>query len=104
MAAAIREGRFELGDELLLQALTSLRGSELLGLDCPLGWPTPFVGAGAAHAEGRPWPHRHVSGEVARAMMRLHRGMPCMAVMETEGNTRPAPSPNSTSSGSTPVA
>lgn len=58
-------------DTLLLEVLTSLAAGDVLGMDCPLGWPMPFVAAVAAHAGGRPWPHRDLSGEESRAAMRL---------------------------------
>lgn len=58
-------------DDLLLEVLTSLAPGDVLGLDCPFGWPLPFVQAVAAHAECRPWPHRHMTGDQSRAAMRL---------------------------------
>lgn len=32
------------------------RGVDKVGIDCPLGWPEPFVAALAAHRDGHPWP------------------------------------------------
>lgn len=34
------------------------RGADRVGIDCPVGWPDPFVAAVAAHAAGEPWPGR----------------------------------------------
>lgn len=34
------------------------RAADRVGIDCPLGWPDPFVAAVAAHAAGGPWPGR----------------------------------------------
>ena len=36
--------------------LTACRGADKIGLDCPLGWPMPFVDFVTAHQEGRPVP------------------------------------------------
>lgn len=45
-------------DEDLLDLLSGLMPQERAGVDCPFGWPAPFVEALAAHAEHRPWPGR----------------------------------------------
>src|SRR5262249_6812613 len=34
-------------------------------IDCPLGWPVPFVEAVSAHRNGKPWPGRGNSDPVA---------------------------------------
>lgn len=47
----------ELGaDDAALATLA--RGADRVGIDCPVGWPDPFVAAVAAHAAGEPWPGR----------------------------------------------
>lgn len=32
--------------------------ADKVGIDCPFGWPEPFLAAVSAHAAGRPWPGR----------------------------------------------
>lgn len=42
-------------DESLLELMAH---SDVVGIDCPLGWPDPFVSAVVAHAAMGPWPGR----------------------------------------------
>lgn len=58
-------------DADLLVLLGGLQPGEVAGLDCPLGWPLPFLAALAAHAAHEPWPHRGRPGDEVRAEMRL---------------------------------
>ena len=44
-----------LDDDRLLELM---RGADHIGIDCPLGWPVPFVEAVVAHQSGKPWPGR----------------------------------------------
>ncbi|MGW1026412.1 DUF429 domain-containing protein [Streptomyces sp. NPDC002577] len=60
-------------DEDLLGLLTGLRPGERAGIDCPFGWPIPFVEAVSAHAAGRPWPGRGAESAAHRATLRLRR-------------------------------
>jgi len=40
--------------------------ADKVGIDCPFGWPEPFVAAMAAHQAGRPWPVAHEAGSAGR--------------------------------------
>lgn len=42
-------------DESLIRLMVV---ADVVGIDCPLGWPTPFVQALSAHAEEQSWPGR----------------------------------------------
>ncbi len=42
-----------------------------VGLDCPLGWPEPFVQAITAHSQMAPWPGRDLDPEEFRKMLKL---------------------------------
>lgn len=44
-----------LDDDRLLELM---RGADHIGIDCPLGWPVPFVEAVVGHQSGKPWPGR----------------------------------------------
>ena len=37
-----------------------------IGIDCPLGWPEPFIDAITAHRNGKPWPGRNVNPDEYR--------------------------------------
>lgn len=37
-----------------------------IGIDCPLGWPEPFIDAITAHRTGKPWPGRNVDPDEYR--------------------------------------
>lgn len=39
--------------------LAACASADRAGIDCPFGWPEPFLAAVSAHAAGRPWPGRH---------------------------------------------
>jgi hypothetical protein len=43
-------------DDARLLAL--IQSADKAGIDCPFGWPQPFVSAVAAHQRGAPWPGR----------------------------------------------
>lgn len=43
----------------------------MTGIDCPFGWPQPFVTAVQAHADRRPWPGRHEPSNAFRAHLVL---------------------------------
>ena len=43
-------------DDAVLDACAS---ADRVGIDCPFGWPDPFVAAVSAHRPGQPWPGRH---------------------------------------------
>jgi predicted nuclease with RNAse H fold len=44
-----------LTDDALVERMAD---ANVVGIDCPLGWPDPFVAAIGAHAAGQPWPGR----------------------------------------------
>lgn len=39
--------------------LAACASADRVGIDCPFGWPEPFLAAVSAHAAGQPWPGRH---------------------------------------------
>ena len=47
------------------------RTADKTGIDCPFGWPQPFVAAVRAHADRRPWPGRHEPPDAFRAHLAL---------------------------------
>jgi hypothetical protein len=47
--------RDDASDDGLIQIC---RDVEKVGIDCPFGWPAPFVAAFSAHALGQGWPGR----------------------------------------------
>jgi len=49
-----------------------LESADKVGLDCPLGWPEPFVRAITAHSQMAPWPGRGLDPEQYRRML-AHR-------------------------------
>lgn len=42
--------------------LARMGEADIVGIDCPLGWPDPFVAALAAHSTTGPWPGRSGAG------------------------------------------
>ena len=54
------------GDDALIEVCES---SDMTGIDCPFGWPEPFVRAVRAHAEGAPWPGRDEPVEEYRSSL-----------------------------------
>ena len=44
-----------------------------VGVDCPFGWPTPFVEAVTAHQSFEPWPGRDLPPDPFRRTLRLRR-------------------------------
>ncbi|MCM2579289.1 DUF429 domain-containing protein [Streptomyces meridianus] len=57
----------------LLGLLERLEPDDRVGVDCPFGWPIPFVQAVSAHAAGAPWPGRGLDSGEHRAGLRLRR-------------------------------
>ncbi|WUD73896.1 DUF429 domain-containing protein [Streptomyces sp. NBC_00510] len=60
-------------DDVLADLLCGLEPGERAGVDCPFGWPIPFVEAVSAHAAGTPWPGRGTDGSAYRATLRHRR-------------------------------
>jgi predicted nuclease with RNAse H fold len=56
-----------LDDAELLRLIAS---ADKVGIDCPFGWPQPFVEAVSAHALGAPWPDRGRLGASSRRALR----------------------------------
>jgi hypothetical protein len=56
-----------LDDEPLLALIES---ADKAGIDCPFGWPEPFVNAVVAHANSAPWPGRGQVGLRHRRSLR----------------------------------
>ena len=52
------------GDDRLLELMTV--PWDKIGIDCPLGWPEPFVDAITAHRKGKAWPGRNVEADEYR--------------------------------------
>lgn len=50
--------------------LDACAGADRVGIDCPFGWPEPFVSAVSAHVAGRPWPGRHRIAQHYRRQLR----------------------------------
>jgi len=50
--------------------LTLIRSADKAGIDCPFGWPQPFVDAVTAHAHAAPWPGRGQTGAPHRRSLR----------------------------------
>jgi hypothetical protein len=69
----VESPRLRCSDEELLDLLGGLGSEDRAGVDCPFGWPAPFVEAMTAHAEGRPWPGRGHDSTAHRATLRLRR-------------------------------
>src|SRR5919108_1269689 len=57
----------DLDDDALLALI---RSADKAGIDCPFGWPQPFVEAVAAHAHAAPWPGRGRLGAPHRRSLR----------------------------------
>lgn len=55
-------------DEALIEVC---RQADKTGIDCPFGWPEPFVAAVQAHAAGRGWPGRGQPADGFRARLAL---------------------------------
>ena len=56
-----------LDDDRLLALIES---ADKVGVDCPFGWPQPFVNAVAAHANAMAWPGRGRLGSSHRRLLR----------------------------------
>jgi predicted RNase H-like nuclease len=56
-----------LDDDQLLRLIES---ADKAGIDCPFGWPAPFVNAVVAHGNGAPWPGRGQLGLRHRRSLR----------------------------------
>ncbi len=50
--------------------LAFIEDADKIGVDCPFGWPEPFVNAVAAHAHGQAWPGRGQPGPGHRRSLR----------------------------------
>jgi hypothetical protein len=50
--------------------LTLIGSADKAGIDCPFGWPTPFVEAVVAHGDGAAWPGRGQAGPGFRRSLR----------------------------------
>lgn len=50
--------------------LTLMEGADKVGVDCPFGWPAPFINAVTAHANGEAWPGRGQPGSGYRRSLR----------------------------------
>jgi Protein of unknown function (DUF429) len=50
--------------------LTLIGSADKAGIDCPFGWPTPFVEAVVAHGDGAAWPGRGQAGSSHRRSLR----------------------------------
>lgn len=72
-AAVVQAPRLRCTDDELLAVLGGLRPGERAGVDCPFGWPIPFVEAVSAHAAARRWPGRGTDSAEHRATLRLRR-------------------------------
>lgn len=60
-----------LADDALVDRMAD---ADIVGIDCPLGWPDPFVVAVGAHAAGKPWPGRAAADpDVFRRSLCLRR-------------------------------
>lgn len=66
-SAAVRLVR-DRSDASLIQVC---RTADKTGIDCPFGWPQPFVAAVQGHADRRPWPGRHRAPDAFRAHLSL---------------------------------
>jgi len=53
-------------DEALIAAC---RTADKVGIDCPFGWPDPFVTALVAHRDAQPWPGRGLAGSAFRRQL-----------------------------------
>lgn len=51
--------------------LALARQADKVGIDCPFGWPQPFVDAVSAHASGAAWPGRDLEPEAYRRRLRF---------------------------------
>ncbi|MFI8184523.1 DUF429 domain-containing protein [Actinacidiphila glaucinigra] len=60
-------------DDVLVDLLSGLEPEERAGVDCPFGWPIPFVEAVTAHTAGAPWPGRGTDSAAHRATLRHRR-------------------------------
>lgn len=65
--AAIVELPIRPADDATVLAACS---ADRVGIDCPFGWPEPFLAAIAAHAAGLPWPGRDQSAGDYRRELR----------------------------------
>lgn len=72
-AAVAAPPRLRCTDRDLLELLEGLEPGDRAGIDCPFGWPIPFVQAVSAHAAGGPWPGRGLDSGDHRAGLRLRR-------------------------------
>lgn len=52
------------------QLLTLIETADKVGIDCPFGWPQPFLNAVAAHANAAAWPGRGQLGSSHRQSLR----------------------------------
>jgi predicted RNase H-like nuclease len=52
------------------QLVTLIETADKVGIDCPFGWPQPFVDAVAAHANAAAWPGRGQLGSSHRRSLR----------------------------------
>lgn len=49
--------------------LTACTSADQVGIDCPFGWPEPFLAAVSAHAAGQAWPGRdQIAADYRRAL------------------------------------
>ncbi|GAA2434933.1 DUF429 domain-containing protein [Streptomyces macrosporus] len=71
--AVVEPPRRRCADDELIDLLAGLRPGERAGVDCPFGWPIPFVRALTAHAAHETWPGRGRPGADHRATLRHRR-------------------------------
>ncbi|WP_089226332.1 DUF429 domain-containing protein [Actinacidiphila glaucinigra] len=71
--AAVAPPLLGCADDVLVDLLSGLGPEERAGVDCPFGWPIPFVEAVTAHTAGAPWPGRGTGSAAHRATLRHRR-------------------------------
>ncbi len=49
--------------------IAACRTADKVGIDCPFGWPDPFVTALVAHQDAQPWPGRGLAGSAFRRQL-----------------------------------
>ena len=72
-SAVVQPPRLRCTDRDLIGLLEDLEPGERAGVDCPFGWPIPFVEALSAHTAGGPWPGRDLDSGEHRAELRMRR-------------------------------
>jgi predicted nuclease with RNAse H fold len=68
------------------ELLTLLTGAwDKIGIDCPLGWPEPFIDALAAHRKLKSWPGRGVDPDTYRKLVKYR--LTDLVIAEREGRS-----------------